>query len=544
VKSLPEQERFDDWMGSIIDDIITDAHAPRCGSAKEEAAKPEQRPVGYIAAKIIRAVTQTTQKWEGFIRLCLSLILAVVKEEYDETTWAPDAADRVAQRTQINLSRAIGIYLLKFNSVKVLASEGQDAGEEDDDYYVGQTLASFEERLGRHEYLLGKNSAQLRAIYANKLPVLYRKGYLRNESQRQRCILADISAYENNVNTTTVLATTLESAFCIFFGTLQVNNFDSSTAVDFCARARPVDMQPVTWESFNHAFPLRQTLSINAWKERERQILIDTQMISRDGHINVNCQDALLKEGFVRTVRAVERKRGDMGLWRSRDAVVSTEDTASDNLATLQEKVAERIVGKFRDLPRGVKVDEFRVALSGAGVQKSVSACGKILHELFPDAYGRADHRWTDPQKAKAAHIKAKHDVNGKRSEMAGELVEALKFIREPRSFRSYYFYFTTRWPEESPQGWSGWSDRERDLLETVESSHPALSAKVLGPILSERLLADLKLERTPKACIRKIERTRKKRSCPAHTGGNNRSGRSLETSYLEKRSNFKSMAQ
>lgn len=74
------------------------------------------------------------------------------------------------------LVRAIGIYLLKFNSVKVLVSEGQDAGEEDDDYYVGQTLASFEERLGRHEYFLGKNSAQLRAIYANKLPVLYRKG--------------------------------------------------------------------------------------------------------------------------------------------------------------------------------------------------------------------------------------------------------------------------------------------------------------------------------------------------------------------------------
>lgn len=62
VKSPPEPERFDDWMGSIIDDIITEAHAPRRGSAKEEAAKPEQRPVGYIAAKIIRAVTQTTQK--------------------------------------------------------------------------------------------------------------------------------------------------------------------------------------------------------------------------------------------------------------------------------------------------------------------------------------------------------------------------------------------------------------------------------------------------------------------------------------------------
>lgn len=172
-------------------------------------------------------------------------------------------------------------------------------------------------RWSTHLRFFKMSTARLEEAWpkSKKVPVLYRNGHRRTEKQIGCCVLADLSRFDEDQIMSSILTTIFEAAFCIFFGSFQINNYDNSWAAGFARWARPPNLPIVPFEGLNHAFPLSQLLRLNAWTRMERQILVTVQATPMNPRsINIKCQEELAKIGHLRSCGAIAVKRAWMGL--------------------------------------------------------------------------------------------------------------------------------------------------------------------------------------------------------------------------------------
>jgi len=310
----------------------------------------------------------------------------------------------------------------------------------------------------------------------------------------------------------TILATILESAFCIFFRTFQINNFDESWAVEFAWLARPVNMPIVAWEGLNHAFPLGQSLHLNAWTRMERQILITVQttQMAHD-NINIKCQEELAKNGFLRSRRAIQCKRRKMELTAISSVPSRNENSSEDSVfcwSLVEESISTRIVGEFYDQGRGFQVDTLFEALLWKGQPRRRRECAAIIRDLFPRRV-QLWRPWSDYERAIAIDVLAKKGPNCSTSELAIALSDAINTSCGTRRSISSCASYIPRLKQATPHKWTG---KELAIFNLVEMEHHDKSTSELGSLLSRRLLADLNIDRKPSTCTVKIQEIRRYR--------------------------------
>jgi hypothetical protein len=243
-------------------------------------------PIAETSAQIIRNITSTAAKKTSLIQLLLDLVNPAVKGEYGKEGWPFGTATKVAAKSSVDISNAIGVYGFDFDKVDQLGWS--------EDYYVGQSLGPMKLRWSAHLRFFKMSTARLEEAWpkSKKVPVLYRNGHRRTEKQIGCCVLADLSRFDEDQIMSSILATIFEAAFCIFFGSFQINNYDNSWAAGFARWARPPNLPIVPFEGLNHAFPLSQFLRLNAWTRMERQILVTVQATPMNPRsINIKCQE-------------------------------------------------------------------------------------------------------------------------------------------------------------------------------------------------------------------------------------------------------------
>ena len=147
-------------------------------------------------------------------------------------------------------------------------------------------------------------------------PVFYEVARNRLKTDRSRCILVDLTRFQDDPTVHSLLATVLEFAFCVFFKTFQTNNFDSLDTICFALKARPKDMPEVSWKGLNDAFPISQGLRLNIWRRKEIHILENNAFTTLDARnkINLVCQIKLAEAGYRRRIQAINCKRLHLGL--------------------------------------------------------------------------------------------------------------------------------------------------------------------------------------------------------------------------------------
>jgi hypothetical protein len=62
----------------------------------------------------------------------------------------------------------------------------------------------------------------------------------------------------------------------------------------------------------------------------------------------------------------------------------SPSEISVDRWDLVQEAIAERILGGFGNVERGVQVDELFNALRNAGIPEKRRACARIIRDLIP----------------------------------------------------------------------------------------------------------------------------------------------------------------
>ncbi len=331
-------------MGAFLDSIIAEGHSTyrKLKNGDFDQAL-NLTAIGSIAAVIIAKLTPSPQDRIRMANILLSLILPSIKEHYGQELWTFETAKQAAE-AEPDDPIAICMYFYHFDKV-------DDLGEEED-FYVGQRLDSYGARTGKHHELLSKILDDIKKWFPDGVPILYRRGYLRDLSQRRKFMMADLSIFSEERDLASIFATVLESAGCVFFRTHTVKRHDNLVASEFAYATRPDDMPDPLWSGLKHAFPLRQRLGLNFWRKAELKIL-QTKPSGLIGiFINVHIQGLLAKAGFERTVRSVSTKRGMMGLYDPGRLAAKLNVVAADCWGLVGPIIEARFSGLFSALSR------------------------------------------------------------------------------------------------------------------------------------------------------------------------------------------------
>ena len=283
-------------------------------------------------------------------------------------------------------------------------------------------------------------------------------------------------------------------------------------------------MPAVLSKGLNHALPLRQDLHLNTWTKKEKQILMDIkptmQMqnykkgITDDSKIGVimACQRAMLKRNFIRTSKAIEKKWRTMGLSSLpfNPSLHERPSEVSSNCWMLaQDAIAQRVLGEFSNTERGVQVDELFYALKDYGIPEKRTKCARIIRDLFPMNVSKW-RRWSNEEKAVGKDIMTEHIAH---------LADLM--------WRLNYQVRLLPWGSEGPYTPGNtsliriggkitpmhqWTCLEVLLLDMIDTEMPNKSGYELRAMISERHLTKLNIERTPRVCGTRLERTQKKR--------------------------------
>ena len=235
----------------------------------------------------------------------MSTIPQPVRSEFGKSSWSTESIGNLAPELNKTLQDRTGVYAFHL--------------KHPDDFYVGQTLASFFARWNQHNKQITMKAESFRKEYQRRRcspPVFYEAARKRLKTDRSRYVLADLTRFQDDITVHSLLATVLESAFCIFFKTFQINNFDSLDTVRFALEARPKEMPEVSWKGLNHAFPMSQGLRLNIWRRKEIYILENNAFSILDARYKINliCQVKLAEAGYSRSIQAINAKRLHLGL--------------------------------------------------------------------------------------------------------------------------------------------------------------------------------------------------------------------------------------
>jgi hypothetical protein len=160
-------------------------------TTRQSSTSPQPPPMTDTAAQIIYDITKTANQKSAFVQLCLDLVVDAAKEEYGKHGCGFGTSIRVAANSKSDISQAIAVYLFEFAKAAELNLE--------EDYYVGQSLLSAAHRWTTHTYFLSMATAKLKEGWPKSIPTIYWRGHQRTEKQISKYVLADLSAFEEDL---------------------------------------------------------------------------------------------------------------------------------------------------------------------------------------------------------------------------------------------------------------------------------------------------------------------------------------------------------